>query len=218
VTDESLFREVDEEVRQEEYKKIWDRFGNVFVGIAVVSVVLVAAWKGYEYYQRTQSEAAAIIYQEAVKKAAEGKHEDALSALRAVRHAGYGQLARVREAAVLADKGDVEPAVAAYDAIAADTSADPQLRDLASIRAGYLLVDTATPDQLLARLGKFDKDGEVWRHQAREIFGLAAWRIQDYAMADRYMNAIFADPETPQAMRQRAQVMVQLIAPHLAQK
>ena len=218
MTDESLFREVDEEVRQEEYKKIWDRFGNVFVGIAVASVVLVAAWKGYEYYQRTQSEAAAIIYQEAVKKAAEGKHEDALSALRAVRHAGYGQLARVREAAVLADKGDVEPAVAAYDAIAADTSADPQLRDLASIRAGYLLVDTATPDQLLARLGKFDKDGEVWRHQAREIFGLAAWRIQDYAMADRYMNAIFADPETPQAMRQRAQVMVQLIAPHLAQK
>ena len=218
MTDESLFREVDEEVRQEEYKKIWDRFGNVFVGIAVASVVLVAAYKGYEYYQRSQSEAAAIVYQEAVKKAADGKHEDALSALKAVKHAGYAQLARLREAAVLADRGDVEPAVAAYDAISADASVDPQLRDLASIRAGYLLVDTATPDQLLSRLGKFDKDGEVWRHQAREIFGLAAWRVQDYMMADRYMNAIFADPETPQAMRQRAQVMVQLIAPYLPKK
>jgi hypothetical protein len=215
VTDESLFREVDEEVRQDEYKKVWDRFGNVFVALAVVCVALVAAWKGYEYYERTQSEAAAIVYQEAVKKAAEGKHEDALSALKAVKHAGFRQLARLREAAVLADKGDVGQAVAAYDAIAADAAIDPLLQDLARIRAGYLLVDTATPDQLLTRLGRFDKDGEVWRHQAREIFGLAAWRVQDYTMADRYMNAIFADAETPQAMRQRAQVMVRLIAPLL---
>jgi hypothetical protein len=218
VTDESLFREVDEEVRQDEYKKIWDRFGNVFIGIAVACVAAVAGWKGYEHYQRSQSEAAAIVYQDAVKKFADGKYDDALGALKAVRHAGYAQLARLQEAAVLADKGDTEQAVAAYDAIAADGAVDPLLQDLARIRAGYLLVDTATPDQLLTRLGKFDKDSEVWRHQAREIFGLSAWRVQDYQMADRYMNAIYADAETPSAMRQRAQVMVQLIAPHLAGK
>jgi hypothetical protein len=37
-------------------------------------------------------------------------------------------------------------------------------------------------------------------------------------MADRYMNAIFADPDAPQALKQRAQVMVQLIAPELPKK
>jgi hypothetical protein len=215
VTDESLFREVDEEVRQDEYKKLWDRWGNAFVGVAVAVVALVAGFKGYEYYQRTQSEAAAVVYQEAVKKAADGKYDDALSALKAVNHAGYGQLARVRTAAVLAEKGDAKEAVVAYDAIAADASIDPVLQDLARIRAGYLLVDTAKPDELLTRLGKFDREGEIWRHPAREIFGMAAWRSGDFLMADRYMNALFSDPETPQAMRQRAQMMVQLIAPLL---
>jgi hypothetical protein len=218
VTDESLIREVDEEVRQEEYKKLWDRWGNAFIGLAVAVVAAVGGYKAYEYYQTTQSEAAAIVYFEAIKKAEDGKYDDALSALKAVNHVGYGQLAKLREAAILAEKGDVEKAVAAYDAVAADPASDKSLADLASIRAGYLLVDTAKPDELLGRLGKFDKDSEIWRHQAREIFGLTAWRVKDYTMADRYMQAIFADVETPSAMRQRAQVMVQLIAPVLTKK
>jgi hypothetical protein len=218
VTDESLFREVDEEVRQDEYKKLWDRYGTYFTGLAVACIAAVGGFQGYQYYQRSQSEAAAIVYQEAVKKAADGKTEDALSALKAVKHAGFAQLARLREASLLADKGETQQAVATYDAIAADASVDPALQDLARIRAGYLLVDTAKPDELLTRLGKFDKDGETWRHQAREIFGLSAWRVADYTMADRYMNALFADPETPSDMRQRAQVMVQLIAPNLPKK
>ena len=71
---------------------------------------------------------------------------------------------------------------------------------------------------LLTKLGKFDKDGNAWRHAAREIFGLAAYRVKDFTMADRYMNAIYADPDAPQAMKQRAQVMVQLIAPELPKK
>lgn len=218
MTDESLFREVDEEVRQDEYKKLWDRWGNAFMGLAALVVVGVGGFKAYQYYQQTQSEAAAVIYFDAVQKATDGKYDDAIATLKAVHHPGFGQLARIREAAILAEKGETEKAIAAYDAIAADGSVEPEFADLARIRAGYLLVDTAKPDELLTRLGKFDRDGAIWRHQAREIFGLAAWRTGDFVMADRYMNALFEDLETPSAMRQRAQVMVQLIAPNLPKK
>ena len=90
MTDESLIREVDEEVRRDEYKKLWDRFGNLFTVFAVLVVAAVAAFKGWQYYQQTQSEAAAIVYSEAVKKAGEVKFEYALSSLKAVNHQGYG--------------------------------------------------------------------------------------------------------------------------------
>ena len=40
MSDESLFREVDEEVRQEQYKKLWDKFGNYFVALCVVIVAV----------------------------------------------------------------------------------------------------------------------------------------------------------------------------------
>lgn len=216
MSDDSLYREVDEEVRQEEYKKLWDRYGNYVMALCVGLVAIVAGFKGYQYYQVKQSEAASIVYIEGMKLAGEGKTEDALKAFAAVKHPGYAQLARLQEAGVQAAAGKAKDAVAAYDAITADASVDPVLRDVAAIRAGYLLVDTAKPDELLARIGKFDKDGQVWRNQAREIFGLAAYRTQDFAMADRYMNAIFADPEAPADMKSRAQIMIQLIQPHLS--
>jgi hypothetical protein len=215
VSDESLFREVDEEVRQEQYKKLWDKFGNYFVGLCVIIVAAVAGVKGYEHLQVKQSEAAAVVYFDGVKRAADGKFDDALKALAAVNHSGFKQLGLLQEASILAEQGKTKEAVAAYDALSADASVDPSLRDLARIRAGYLLADSLKPDELISRLGSFDRDGEVWRHAAREIFGLAAYRTGDYSMADRYMNANFADPETPQDMRQRAQVMIQLLTPLL---
>ena len=79
-----------------------------------------------------------------------------------------------------------------------------------------MLVDTAKPDELLGRLGRFDKDDQAFRHQAREIFGLAAYRTSDFAMAERYMQALFADAAAPRDIKERAQVMLQLIAPHMA--
>jgi hypothetical protein len=178
----------------------------------------VAAWQGYKYTQVKAAEDAGTIYFDAVKKAADGKSDDALAAFKAVQHDGYGQLAKFQEAKILADKGDVEKAVAAFDAFAADPKNDSAIANLARIRAGYLLVDTKTPDELLLRLGTLDKDGSAWRNEAREIFGLSAWRIKDYVMADRFMRAIYDDVKAPAAMRQRAQIMVQLIAPNLAKK
>lgn len=217
-TDESIFREVDEEVRTEEYKKLWDRYGKYLTALAILVIAGVAAFQGWKYYQTKQAEDAGAIYFDAVRKAADGKSDDALAAFAAVTHPGFAQLAKLQEANLIAAKGDAAKAVAAYDAFAADAANDQALADLARIRAGYLLIDTNTPDQMLPRLGQFDKDGAVWRNEAREIFGLAAYRIKDMVMADRYMHAIFTDAQAPAAMRQRAQIMIQLIAPSLPAK
>jgi hypothetical protein len=217
-TDDGLFREVDDDVRQDEYKKLWNRYGKYFTTLTVVAVAGVAALQGWKFYQVKLAEDAGVVYLDAVKKAASGKADDALAALAAVKHEGFGQLAKLQEARIIAEKGDTEKAVAAFDAIAADASTDPALADLARIKAAYLLVDTKTPDELLARLGRYDKAGAVWRNEAREVFGLSAWRIKDYAMADRYMNAVFTDKDAPASMRQRAQIMIQLIMPNLPKK
>lgn len=213
MSDESLFREVDEEVRQEQFKKLWERFGNYAIALCLIVVAGVAGLKGWQYWQVKQSEAAAQVYFEAVKLAAGGKSDEAAAQFAKVQHAGFGQLARIRQAGVLASQGKTEDAVKIFDAVAADAAADPAIRDLARIRAGYALADTVAPDALLSRLGSLDRDGNPWRHAAREIFGIAAFRTGDYSMADRYMNAIFTDPQAPAALRQRAQMMIQLLTP-----
>ena len=217
-TDESIFREVDDEVRQDEYKKIFDRYGKHFVALAVALLVAVGGYQAWIFYQQKQAEDAGAVYFAALRKAADGKSEDALAALAAVSHPGFGQLAALQSAALMAGKGDVDKAVAAYDVFAANSSNDPALADLARIRAGYLLVDTGKTDDLKARMAGFDKDGAAWRNEAREILGLVAWRAKDYANAEKDMTAIVQDAAAPSAMHQRAQIMLQLIAPNLPKK
>ena len=39
-SDESLFREVDEEVRQEQLKRLWDRYGTYIVALCAVMMAL----------------------------------------------------------------------------------------------------------------------------------------------------------------------------------
>ena len=215
---DAIFREVDEEVRQEEYKKLWDRYGKHIGVAAVLFIGAVAAWQGWQYYQVKQAEDASAFYFDATKKAALGKPDDALAALAAINHPGFGQLAKMQEASILGSKRETDKAVAAYDAFAADAASDPALADLARIRAGYLLIDTQSPDQLLTRLGRFDKDDAQWHNEAREIFALSAYRVKDYAMAHRYFDAIQADEKASPGLKQRAQMLLQLIAPNLPAK
>jgi hypothetical protein len=218
VTDESLFREVDEDVRQDEYKKLWSRFGKTIMAAIAAIVLGVGGYEGWKYYQKGEADKAAVVYLDAVKKANDGKFDDALGAFAAIKHTGYAQLAKLREAAIQAEKGDAAKAIAAYEAISADASSDKLLADVARIRAGYLMVDTATLDDLQKKLGAFTVADSPWRHNAREIVGLAAFRLKDFSTAERFMNEIFADAEAPQAIKQRAQVMLQLIQPELVKK
>jgi len=49
VTD--IFHEVDEEVRREQLKKIWQRYGNYIIAGCLLVVVGIAAWRGYDWLQ-----------------------------------------------------------------------------------------------------------------------------------------------------------------------
>ena len=218
MSDESLFREVDEEVRQEQFKKLWDRYGNAVLALCFVVVAGVAGFKGWQYWQVKQAETAATSFFEAAKLAETGKADEALKQFAAVSHSGYAVLAKLREAGVLATQGKIDDAVKVYDAVATDNKADAALRDAAKIRAGYVLAETAKPADLAARVGQFDQAGNPWRHAAREIVGIAAWRTGDYAAAEKTMGVILADIETPAGVRQRAQIISQLLVPLLPKK
>ncbi len=57
--------------------------------------------------------------------------------------------------------------VKAYDAVAADSAVEAELRSAARIRAAYLLVDTASLDELTKRVADLAVPGNAWRNSAR---------------------------------------------------
>jgi hypothetical protein len=209
-----IFREVDEDIRRDQAKKLWDRFGPIVIGVAVLIVVATAGYRGWVYWQERQAQATGDRYLAALDLATADKHTEAIAALEAIAADGSGKypvLAGFRIATEKAATGDDKGAIAAYEAIAARGDVTEEVKSLARLRAAMLLVDSASFADLQSRIGDLADTGNIWRHNARELLGLAAWKAGEYEAARKYYDQINADQETPRDLRQRSQVMLALI-------
>jgi hypothetical protein len=208
-----IFHEVDEEVRRERLKKLWDRYSIHLIAVAVLIVAGIGAWRGYEYWVAKRAAAAGAAFEAAAVLNEQGKFAEAEAAFAKVAAdapEGYRVLARMRTAGVL---GQLKPAeaVKAYDELSADASLRPIWQDLAAVRAGLLLVDTASLADMRRRLDPVAEPTRSFRHTARELLALSAWRNHDLPAARRYLDMIAGDAESPVGTRARADVLSGLI-------
>jgi hypothetical protein len=207
-----IFQEVDEEVRREQLKQLWDRYGTLLIAACVLLVVAVAGWRTYEWLEAKKAAEAGTAFQAAIALSSEGKNkeaEEAFAKLAASGTSSYRMLARFREAAEVARR-DPSAAVAIYDQLAADSSFGRDLQDLAALRAGTILVDTAPYSEIVQRLEPQTAAGRTFRHSARSMLALAAWRAKDTAAMRKWSDMILADGETPSGTRGQIQVLLAL--------
>ncbi len=163
-------------------------------------------------YQAKQAAEASAAFQAAAALSADGKNKEAEEAFAKVAASGtpsYRMLARFREAGALAQT-DAKAAVEIYDRLAADNGIGQAMQDLAALRAGTLLVDTAPYSEIVKRLEPLTGDNRTFRHSARATLALAAWRAKDTVAMRKWTDMIMADAETPNSTRGQIQMLLAL--------
>ncbi len=214
-----IFREVNEELRQDRLQAFWKKHGWLIV-IAAAGIVLgVAGARFHQSWDRAQSAEAGAKFSEAIQLLRDDDRVSGLAVLDGLSQDSYAQypiLARLRKASALVDEGDSRAAVEAFDAVAADEDVDQLLRDLARIRAAFVLVDEAGPGEIKQRLSSLTEVGGPWRHSAGELIALSLYRAGEFAEADAEYDRVMSDPAVPVGPRGRAEMMRALIASHLA--
>ena len=210
-----LFDEVDEDVRRDQLKKLWERYSIYIVAGALLIIAAVGGWRGYQYLEAKKAAEAGAAFDKAVELSEQNKHTEAEAAfteLAAKAPSGYRMLARLRAAAEIATR-DPKAAAKLYDDIAADRSIGATEQDLAKVRAAGLLLESASYPSMLARLEPATAPGATFRHTARELLALSAWRANDTAAARQWLDMIASDGETPPSLRSRAEALQALLPP-----
>jgi hypothetical protein len=210
-----LFDEVDEEVRREQLKKLWDRYSIYIIAAAILIVAAVAGWRGYQYLEAKKAAEAGAAFDGAAELSEQNKHAEAEAAftkLAATAPYGYRVLSRLRAAAEVAAR-DPQAAAKLYDEIAADRGVGGSEQELARIRAAGLLLDSASYNTMLQRLESAAAPGATYRHSARELLALSAWRANDAGATRRWCDVIANDGETPASLRSRAEALQALLPP-----
>ncbi len=208
---DSLFREFEEDLRQEHWAKLWKRYGNYAVGAVLALVLSVAGYQGWRAYDIAARQSDGERFAAALKLAGDKQTQaaaEAFAGLAADATAGYALLARFQEAALLAKRG--EPA-AAYADLAADPGVDAVYRDLAVILGAFHEMNGPGAGDLSARLAPLTADGNPWRHSAKELTAVLAARAGDRTKARALFTALAADATAPQGIRARAGEMLAIL-------
>jgi hypothetical protein len=207
-----IFREVDEEIRREQLKRLWDRYGILVIALCVAIIAAVGGWRFYEWSENRKAFEAGAAFESAILLSEQGKHADAEQAFAKIAKEGtpgYRALARLREAAALAER-DPKAAVAVYDSLTNDTSLNRALQDLAALRSGFILVDSAPYDDMVRRLESLTAPDRAFRHSARQLLALSAWRSGNSDAAQRWFDMILTDSETPAGTRGQIEMLMAL--------
>ena len=209
-----IFDEVDEELRAERTQQLLKRYGWLIVAAVLVVLGATAGWQAWRWYEARQDQAAAVEYLTAMTLAdatAAGTSAAnrtasiaAFDKLAGTAPEGYRTLARLRDAALKADAGELPAAAALWDQVATDTSADPLLRDLARLLWAEHQIDSGDPSLLETRLKALATPENPWRPLAEEQLALLDMRLGKTDQAKATLRRLAQDVTAPNGVRGRA--------------
>jgi hypothetical protein len=213
-----IFDEVEEDLRAERAEKLLKKYAWLLVAVAVAIVGAAVGWQLWNRYQNQQDTAAAARYvavQTALEQpgAAKAAQIATLEQLAATAPEGYKTLARLLAAGLKADAGDLPGAVALWNAVAADGSADSLLRDVASLLAAEHQVDHGDPAELEARLKPLASPGNPWSALAQEQLAMLDLRQGHTDAARTRLQSLSFGIDSPSGLRARAAALLTGLGP-----
>ncbi len=210
---ELLLKEVDDDLRREQYLQFWRRYGKFAIVGAIVIVIGVAghqAWLGWREGQFQRHASAFAAVQDLIKI---GKQSEALASLAQIaggKNGGFTVAAGFQRAQLQLEAGDNAAAIASYDALS-QSDAPPILRDLALLKSAMLSLESDDPDMLARKLQPLSDPKNPWHSTAIEMLAVLAGRRGDTAQAITYYRQLADDLAAPQTIRARATEMLAVL-------
>jgi hypothetical protein len=214
VKSEEFVREVDEELKREQLGKLWQRYGILVVGLAVLLVLGTAAKVGWDHWRQNALAAEARRYFDAQQALAAGRSDEAASQFAAIAgdgDTGYAALSRLKEAEAKLARKDMAGAVESLRQLGESKAGDTMLRQYGALLAAARELDTADPGELTRRLEPLSAGDAPWRYRARELLALVAIRTGDLGKAREILQQLSHDVGVPPTQQRRAEELLQAI-------
>ena len=208
--------DLEEQEQLAELKHFWKRYGNVISWVLIAVLGAVAAWNGYQYWQRNQSSQAAVMYDEVERAAVAGdvpKLERVMADMKD-RYAGtaYAEQAALLAARIYHDKGNLDAAKGAL-AWVAGKGKDAGYQSVARLRLSGMLLESRAYEEALQQLAApmpkdfaplaADRSGDILLAQGKKTEAKAQYQSAYKGLDERSdyrriieikLNALGVDP------------------------
>lgn len=210
VDNESFYREVDDELRRDQMKTYWERFGKLVIAGILLVLALIGGFIWWQNQKEVKAGERSATLVEAFDDVAAGRKAAAVAKLDGLVKdgaPGHRAAALLTRADIAIEGKDLKGAAALYKQVADDEGLAKPYRDLALVRMTAVELDTLPPQAVIDRLKGLAVAGNPWFGSAGEMVALSYLRLNKPQQAAGIFAAMAKDKKLPDTLRSRATQM-----------
>lgn len=213
--------DLEEQEQLDQLKHFWNQYGNYITWALIVVLGAVAAWNGYQWWQRSQASQAAAMYDEVERVVRTGDVAKAERAFTDMKErfaaTAYAQQAGLLIGKMAYEAGKVDSAKSALTWVA-EKSGDAGYQAIAKLRLSSLLMESKSMDEAMAMVGgefpaEFaplvaDRKGDILSAQGKRSDAIAQYqkayrgldeRTEYRRLVEVKLQALGASPDKQEA-------------------
>lgn len=212
--EDAFIREIDEELKNEQLKRLWDKYGLFVILFVVIAISAVVSFETFKAWKEKRNQEFSDTYAYALNLQNQGRYAEAMEVLDNLIKSNksiYSEIAEIQKANVFLEQGKNQEALSILEKVVADEDFNPQMKDIATIKLASFKLDYASQDEIKAMLNPFIEQNSTWANIAKEMLAMLAIREKDYNTAIDLYQEISNAENISENMKARAQDMISVL-------
>jgi len=199
--EENLIKEVNEEIQQDDYKKLWNKYGKYLISLFIIIILTVSSGTIYKNYRISKIEKESILYFEALELIKNENFVDAQKILKRIndsKSSGYSMLSAL-QILDLENKGKNE-----FNSKNLNIDKNPFFENYYILQKFSQNLEKNKDDISINKIINISQPGSPWRFSAHELLAAYYLKKNDLNNAIQSLNTIIEDDEVPIFAKERA--------------
>lgn len=213
--EDAFIREIDEELKNEKIKKIWDKYGLFIIIFVVVAVFAAVSFESFKAWQDKRNQEMSDTFAYALNLQNQGRFAEALEVLTSLKDSDrgiYSDIAEMQLANLALEQDNTDNALKILGNIVANEDFNPQIRDVAVLKLASYKLNTAPAQEIQDLLAPLVAEQSVWSNTAKELLAMLALRDKNFEQAQKLYQEISENSKTADTQKTRAQDMLNMLA------
>lgn len=183
--EKAFFEEVDEEVRNEKFKQLINKYGGIILTILIIALSVAVGYEKIGEWRVHKAEQKNVQYMQALAPSPDYENNIAeLEAIVATESGFYKDMARLWIAKLYLDNDKKEIGIEKLKELYFDANTTDKIKEIAAIKLASYLVDTASFTEIESLLLPITQNEDsAWILIAKDLLGMSAAHHKDYAQA-----------------------------------
>lgn len=212
---DAFMREVEEDLKNESMRKIWDKYGLYVIALVVVSLTLAVSFEGVKAWYLSKFEQRSNQFAYALNLQNQQKLDESIEVFENIIEKDEGifaSLAILQKAEALVEQNKNSEAEDVLAKMAKDDGAVGQLREIAILKLASYKLDTAPAEEISSLLQPILQNPEnSWFAVARDMMASVALRDGKNEQAVEIYNQLLQTPSTPETIKSKARSILSVL-------